>query len=228
MIKAIWAADRKPGLSDEEFYTWWHDTHGLKEFGRTSVRRYVQHHTLAAARGGEYGLTPTRDGASMGWYDDFDQMQASYASTDASGWSPSCFEPEMDVVIASERAVVDRPASPGMVKLIAIAHRHPSLSVEAFQRIWFEEHGPRWAKVPGIRRYVQNHALPKAYDVAYNPRRPERKLTHDGWSEEWFDDLDSLKRALASPEAGFAREHTASLFARPISVVIAVESPIVG
>jgi uncharacterized protein (TIGR02118 family) len=228
MIKVIWAADRKPGLSDQEFYGWWHDSHGLKEFGCTSVRRYVQHHTLAETRGGAYGATPTRDGASMGWYDDLDQMRDSYATTDASGWTATNFQPDMDVVIASEHVVLDGPTTPGMVKIMGIARRNPRLSVEEFQRRWLEEHGPRWAKVPGMRRYVQNHGLAEAYGAGYNPRRPDRRMTHDGWSEDWFDDLESLKRALASPEAKAAREHSADLFDRPISLVIARESVIVG
>ena len=89
MIKVIWAADRVPGFSDEEFYGWWRNVHGMKEFGHTQVRRYVQHHTLAEARQGEAGTQPTRDGASVGWYDDLAQMQESYANHDRSSWTES-------------------------------------------------------------------------------------------------------------------------------------------
>jgi uncharacterized protein (TIGR02118 family) len=126
----------------------------------------------------------------------------------------------MDVVIAEEREVLPGETAPGMVKLIAIARRHPSLSVEEFQKAWFEEHGPRWAKVPGMRRYVQNHAIPEAYE---DPSR----LTHDGWSEDWFDSLEDLKRAMESPEGREASEHARDIFDRPMAFVVARENPIV-
>ena len=69
---------------------------------------------------------------------------------------------------------------------------------------------------------MQNHGLLEAYG---NDLRP---LTHDGWSEEWFDDLDALKNALASEEAAEARKHASELFDRPLSIVVARENPIVG
>jgi hypothetical protein len=66
-----------------------------------------------------------------------------------------------------------------------------------------------------MRRYVQNHAVMEAYAF--------RGMTHDGWSEAWFDDLDSLYRAVASPEWKALREDGATLFANPIGVGIARE-----
>lgn len=227
MIKAIWAADRKQGLSDDEFYSWWHNSHGMQEFGCTDVLRYVQHHTLPEARDGSGGWVPTRDGASIGWYRDFEHMRQSYANTDRSGWSENCFDSQMDVAIAQEHVILPGPTTPNMV--IAIARRHPSLTLEEFQRAWREEHGPRWKAVPGMRRYTQNHAIPEAYDVSYNPDRPDRRVTHDGWSEDWFDDLESLRRAFESSQAQAAREHSAGIFDRgSMSYIIARPSQIVG
>lgn len=220
MIKVIWAADRKGPLSDQQFYSWWHNTHGLKEFGLTSVRQYIQHHTIPESRDGFGGIAPTRDGASMGWYDDFAQYQQSFAETRRETWGELQFDPAMDVVIAQEREVLPGETTPDMVKFIVTVRRDPSLSVEEFQRAWFEEHGPRRANLPGMRRYVQNHAIPEAYE------EPSR-ITHDGWSEEWFDSLEDLRRALESPEAQQARDHSLGLFERPLSVVIARENPIV-
>jgi EthD domain-containing protein len=50
-----------------------------------------------------------------------------------------------------------------------------------------------------------------------------RGLTHDGFAEMWFDDLPGLRTALASPEWQALREDGRSLFAQPISVVVARE-----
>jgi uncharacterized protein (TIGR02118 family) len=102
-----------------------------------------------------------------------------------------------------------------MVKLIVIAARMPGLSLEEFSQHWYEVHGPLAAKLPGLRRYVQNHVIPETYAF--------RGTTHDGWSELYFDDLASLRRAYASPEWQALREDGETLFARPVAVIIARE-----
>jgi uncharacterized protein (TIGR02118 family) len=79
-----------------------------------------------------------------------------------------------------------------MIKLVFILHRRPGMDFAAFSRHYREVHAPIGAALPGLRRYVQNHAGP-ALDGS--------PLPFDGFSELWFDDLESLQRALASPEA---------------------------
>jgi uncharacterized protein (TIGR02118 family) len=118
-------------------------------------------------------------------------------------------------VVAQERIVVEGDTAPSMVKAIFTAARQPGLSLEEFSTHWFDVHGQLGAKVPGLRRYVQNHALPEAYAV--------RGLTHDGFAEMWFDDLAALRSALASPEWQALREDGRTLFAQPMSVVVARE-----
>jgi uncharacterized protein (TIGR02118 family) len=118
-------------------------------------------------------------------------------------------------VVAEERVIVDGKTSPEMVKAIYTAARRPGLSLAEFSKHWFEVHGALGAKAPGLRRYVQNHAPPEAYAV--------RGLTHDGFSELWFDDLASLRASLKSPEWQALREDGQSLFAQPMSVVVARE-----
>lgn len=228
MIKAIWAADRKEGLADQEFYRWWHQVHGLQEFGRSQVRRYVQHHTLAEVRDGAFGITPNRDGASIGWYDSFEQMRDAYAQMGRDEWSESRFDPEMDVVIAREQVILDGPVVEGMVKLITIVRRRPDVPVEEFQRAWRDD-GLRWANVPGLRRSVQNGAILEAYETPYRIDHPERAMTHDGCSEDWFDSLEALRDAVTSREAMEARAHSEAIIDSSSTVyVIARETPIVG
>lgn len=230
MIKVIWAADRNAAISDDEFYGWWRNVHGFKEFGTLQgVRRYVQHHTLGETRDGSLGLTPTRDGASIGWFDDFEQLRDTYQEMAgvAPGWSPSRFDPTMDIVVADEKPIVDGEVTPDMVKGIYIFRRLPQFSVEEFQRYWYEVHSEFWRKVPGVRRYVQNHALPEAYERSHDPAR-ERGITHDGWSEVWFDDFDAFRRAIESPERAAAGDDGRKFLEYPMSSVIAREGVIVG
>jgi uncharacterized protein (TIGR02118 family) len=89
------------------------------------------------------------------------------------------------------------------------------LTFPEFSEHWYEVHGPLGAKLPGLRRYVQNHAVPEANSI--------RAMTHDGWSELWFDDLDALRRAYRSPEWQALREDGETLFARPMCAVFARE-----
>jgi uncharacterized protein (TIGR02118 family) len=118
-------------------------------------------------------------------------------------------------VAAREDVVVDGPTSPLMVKAIFIASKLPGLTLDEFFDHWQNHHGRLGARLPGLRRYVQNHAIAEAYA---DPGR-----THDGWSELWFDDLGSLRAAVNSSEWKALGEDGATLFASPMGVGVARE-----
>lgn len=81
-----------------------------------------------------------------------------------------------------------------MIKLVFILHRRAGMEFDAFSRYWRETHGPIGAEMPGVRKYVQNHA---GATLDGSP------LPFDGIAEMWFDDMTSLQEALVSP-AGLA------------------------
>jgi uncharacterized protein (TIGR02118 family) len=118
-------------------------------------------------------------------------------------------------VIAEERVILDGATTPEMVKAIFIAAKLPGLTLLEFLHRWQHHHGPLAATVPGVRRYVQNHAILAAYGAGTH--------THDGWAEMWFDDLASLQAAVASPEWQAVAEDGATLFALPMGVGVARE-----
>jgi uncharacterized protein (TIGR02118 family) len=157
---------------------------------------------------------PSHDGASIAWFDDWDAMKAAYASPEWQAMSndaPNLFDDAQPsrICVAVEHPIIDGKTEPSMVKMISMACKMPGLTVEQFQRYWHDVHGPLGAKVPGQRRYVQNHAVPEAYGTTIIR---DRRMTHDGWAEHWFDDLDSLRRAVASPEWAALREDAKELF----------------
>ena len=78
-----------------------------------------------------------------------------------------------------------------MIKLVYLVARRPGLAEADFVRYWRDVHAPLGARIPGVRRLVQSHALPGA-----NPR----PVDFDGMAELWFDDLDALLRARDTPE----------------------------
>lgn len=130
----------------------------------------------------------------------------------AAGW-PS--HTKRTSIAAIERVIVGGATTPEMVKIVTAASRLPGLTLEEFQQHWYEVHGPLGARLPGLRRYVQNHAIAEAYAF--------RGFTHDGWAELWFDDLDALKLAWSSPEFSTLHADGGTLFAQPTAVVIARE-----
>jgi uncharacterized protein (TIGR02118 family) len=223
MIKGIYGMHKRPDLSIEALHYNWFENHGPIVALAPKMIRYVQQITLPEAYGGE--PAPTHDGASLTWYEDLATQWWSMATPewglqgpDAANWfvrGNSAF------TVAIERPVVDGVGTTVMTKAIFFVARNPSLSLEEFQKRWFDQHGALGAKLPGLRRYVQNHTPAEAYNGP-------RTLTHDGWSELWFDNLKALHEAFASPEARALREDGQSLFdASKTGVVIARERPVV-
>jgi len=85
-----------------------------------------------------------------------------------------------------------------MFKLIILLKKKPNLSDEEFTKYWLETHAPLAKKMPGLRRYVVN--------VVRRP--PSREPDCNGVVELWFDDVDSMKKAFASPEGRATQKDT--------------------
>jgi uncharacterized protein (TIGR02118 family) len=89
-----------------------------------------------------------------------------------------------------------------MLKFVVVLYRRPDLSPEAFFANLRDEHGPMAERIPGLRRYVQNHVVP-------DPSRP-----HPGWDaviELYWDDWASMEAAWATPEGQAATDHLQAL-----------------
>jgi uncharacterized protein (TIGR02118 family) len=122
-----------------------------------------------------------------------------------------------------------------MVKLVFCLTRLPQLSREEFQRYWRERHGPlvrESAKALGIRRYVQVHTRETPLNEALRRGRggPE---AYDGVAELWFDSLDALAAAGATPEGRAAgrrlvEDERAFIDLARSPVIVAEEHEIVG
>ena len=77
----------------------------------------------------------------------------------------------------------------GMLKAITLIKRKPSLTVEEFQDYWRQRHVAVIRRLPGIRRYVQNHPLLENY------RRSEPP--YDGIAELWGDSSHTFRELAA-------------------------------
>jgi uncharacterized protein (TIGR02118 family) len=78
-----------------------------------------------------------------------------------------------------------------MTKVVVLITRQPGMDREAFREYWRTTHASIALKLPGLRRYVQNHAVP---DPALG------EPPHDGLAEMWFDSTESTQAAMMSAE----------------------------
>lgn len=83
-----------------------------------------------------------------------------------------------------------------------------TLTDQEFAKYWLETHVPLAKKMPGVRKYVVN--------VVGSP--PNREPDYHGVVELWFDDVDSMKKAFASPEGQATQKDTES-FARRMTTL---------
>jgi uncharacterized protein (TIGR02118 family) len=237
----------------EDFHRYWAETHGPLFCNTRRLRGYVQHLTLPEAYGGDPAPTydgvsmffydnPSGQGVATNDPEVLELLHGIFGvpvepregieeadprdvallravlKDDAQLFDRSTTWPmhhKRASVVAEERVILDGPTTPDMVKGIFIASKLPGLTHAEFFARWQHHHGPLAAKAPGLRRYVQNHAIPDAY--------ANGTQTHDGWAEMWFDDLDSLRAAIASPEWLAVTEDGATLFAQPVGVGVARE-----
>lgn len=81
-----------------------------------------------------------------------------------------------------------------MIKSLSLLTRKPGMTVEAFRKVWLEEHAPMVRSVPEVRRYVLSFPLAEPT----RPDVPTPEVKCDAIAELWFDDMASLKRAGAS------------------------------
>ncbi len=86
-----------------------------------------------------------------------------------------------------------------MIKAISLLSRKNGLTHEQFVKHWLEIHAPLAHAVSGIRRYVQSHILDERKRADIAPLGVDADI--DGIAELWYDDRESMARALSTPEA---------------------------
>ena len=83
-----------------------------------------------------------------------------------------------------------------MIKLTFCLVRRPELTREAFQKYWFEQHGPLVASVKDvlrIRRYVQLHSLPEDAANADIGKARNAPPPYDGVAQLWWDSFEDMQ-----------------------------------
>jgi uncharacterized protein (TIGR02118 family) len=84
-----------------------------------------------------------------------------------------------------------------MIKSVSLLTRKDGLTHAQFMKHWVEIHAPLAHAVPGLKRYVQSHIV----EERTRPDIPTTNVDVDGIAELWFDDRESMARAMATPAA---------------------------
>lgn len=89
-----------------------------------------------------------------------------------------------------------------MIKLVYCITKKPGMTDEEFFSYWKDVHGRIGARIPRLRKLVQSRRLTITEDK-YEP-------DYDGMAELWFDNVDALLTARASPEWSASAEDEAN------------------
>src|SRR5437764_11788840 len=110
-----------------------------------------------------------------------------------------------------------------MIKTVGLLTRRSGATHEQFVKHWVGIHAPLAHKVPGLRRYVQNHITGERTRADIEAIA----LEIDGIAELWFDDQAALETASRTPEMK-ALHADGALFIGRIKSYIVEEKTIVG
>jgi uncharacterized protein (TIGR02118 family) len=110
-----------------------------------------------------------------------------------------------------------------MIKTVGLLTRKSSFTHEQFVKHWLEIHASLARKVPGLRRYVQNHILSERTRADIEATAVEI----DGIAELWFDNQAALETASRTPEMK-ALHADGALFIGRIRSYVVEEKAIVG
>lgn len=110
-----------------------------------------------------------------------------------------------------------------MIVRVGLLKKRPDLDTEQFRRHWRDVHGPLAARMPGLRAYHQNHVVDKT-QLAIDHARGGWDL--DGISELWFDDRDSMIRAITSDAYKAVADDSPNCMAAT-SVIVAEQTVVV-
>ncbi len=72
--------------------------------------------------------------------------------------------------------------------MVVVLHKKDGMTRDEFRAYWRDVHGAIGARMPGVRKYVQNHALADG-------------APFDGIAEMWFDSLADMQAAFTSEAA---------------------------
>jgi len=201
MIHQLIFAYPKPGMTEQEFQRYWLDVHAVQYASKIpQIRKYMIDTRVSLGPDEE---EPKWSGVAEIWLEN-EQEQLASLQTDEFLQGARLDEPKWAAfwrtLVLDTDAHVLREGSEdaGGVKLIVLVKRKEGLPLQEFREHSLGKYADLVLDVPGVRRYLQGHTRDGAYGIG--------EAVLDAAHQLWFDDLDAMNAALASPEFQRAQE----------------------
>jgi len=221
MVKVVTYFKRKPGMSVEDFQGHWRTAHAELIVRLPGIRGYLQSHLLDSAyRKGE----PMCDGVAESFFDDTRAIKALAATPEYGAVladEPNFIDaPSMNFIITDQQVVKDGPVPEHALKSIDFVTRKEGMSVADFQVYWRDVHGPLCRAARAMLRYHQNPTRKAAYDRSAAP-------PYDGVAMIWYQDLQALRSAAATPEFELLKGDVENFIARDRSCTVLTREEVI-
>ncbi|MEV7775725.1 EthD family reductase [Kitasatospora sp. NPDC086791] len=195
MIHQIILAHPKPGMSEREFQRYWVEEHAVRYAAKIpQIKRYCVDTRLPRPGDEE---APLWSGVAEIWLENEEEQLASLQSPEflegarldeprwAAFWRTVVLDTDAHVVVPGGG---EAPA----VKVMILVKRREGLPLADFRTDSLTRHAPLAEKVPGLRRYIQNHTRDTFYGVG--------EAVLDAAYQLWFDDVRAYETARSTPE----------------------------
>ncbi|MGD0338938.1 MAG: EthD domain-containing protein [Bacteroidota bacterium] len=196
MIHQLIFADAKPGMTVEEFQRYWVEVHAVRYASKIhQIKKYLIDTTVPFN-----DEIPLWNGVAEIWLENDEEQLASLQSEeflqgarlDEPNWAAFW---KTVVIDTDAHLVLEGPAlsnNPTWIKLLILHKRKEGMHLDNFRKYFLNTHGLNVLKLPRLRRYMQCHTRDGYYTIG--------ESRFDGASQLWFDDVQSLRNALNSPE----------------------------
>jgi uncharacterized protein (TIGR02118 family) len=207
MIHQLIFAYPKPGMSEEEFQRYWLEVHAIQYASKIpQIRKYMIDTRIPVSRDEQ----PLWSGVAEIWLANEEEQLASLqtdeflngARLDEPKWAAFWRTLVLDT---DAHPVVEPPRHTGTgegVKLIRLVKRREGVSLAEFRERSLGKHAQLVQEVPGLRGYLQGTTRDSWYGLG--------ETVKDAAYQLWFDDLDALAAAVASPAYQRAEEELRS------------------
>ncbi|MFF3686873.1 EthD family reductase [Streptomyces sp. NPDC002187] len=196
MIHQIILAHPRPGMSEKEFQRYWVEEHAIRYAAKIpQIKRYCVN-TRIPRPGDE--ADPLWSGAAEIWLENEEDQLASLQTPEflegarpdeprwAAFWRTVVLDTNTHVVV--DGAGADGPTT----KVTILVKRREGLPLQEFRDRSLHRHARVAEKIPGLRKYTQNHTRDGFYGVG--------EAVLDAAYQLWFDDVPAFEAAQKTPE----------------------------
>lgn len=221
---------KKSDWSHDDFAKYWREKHGPLAARAPELREYWQNLvTERLQRGIDFARGPWDfDGISQLSFDDVDHASKAFVSSDLAAAfiaDENRFIGELHIITAERFEVIavpDVPTRGRLLKRMSVLKRRADITQDDFRREW-KVHGELVRQMRGVEAYRQNVVIER--ELTKGRACDYDQFPMDGMVELWFEDVETLAKAFASPQGQRTMAH-AKTFLSEITAFLVSEQRI--